>query len=251
MPTLPDDLSVILDRHRRWLSREGGEQADFSDAVFSWSRMPRALLNHAIFHRATLTGSDFRNAQLDQASFAHAELYGSNFTKASLRGTQFRFADLGLCNFTNADLRGADLSQARFRANTVLTFANMEGTKLPGGVPVVRYLDARILSAISSDLRQLQTQTNHERHPWGVSHSRAGWAVVLAGEAGFNLEATVGTDIAAALIYAASRPTMAIPHFGASKTQVLADLRRCAAETVAVSYPGLPSSLWNAASPPL
>ena len=92
-------------------------------------------------------------------------------------------------------------------------------------VPVVEHLDARILAAVDSG-------GSLEMSDWHVcetTHCRAGWAVHLAGEAGYALERTLGgTEYAGRAIYRAS--TGRSPYFFASTEEALEDLRRCAAE---------------------
>jgi len=65
-----------------------------------------------------------------------------------------------------------------------------------------------------------------------TTHCRGGWAVWLGGEAGCELEWRLNndTEMAGALIYAASRPGQPIPYFYASNEGALADLRRGAVE---------------------
>jgi hypothetical protein len=48
------------------------------------------------------------------------------------------------------------------------------------------------------------------------TNSRAGWTISLAGEPGRRLEQIFGSAVAAALIYARSRPDKRIPDFYAS-----------------------------------
>jgi hypothetical protein len=52
-----------------------------------------------------------------------------------------------------------------------------------------------------------------EQHSGDNTHSRAGWAATLAGEAGLMLEKLFGTETAGALIYAVSPPNKPIPPF--------------------------------------
>ena len=62
-------------------------------------------------------------------------------------------------------------------------------------------------------------------HLCGTTHCRAGWAIHLAGAAGYALEDRIGSSAAGALIYAASRPELPVPDFFASDEDALADLR--------------------------
>ena len=119
---------------------------------------------------------------------------------------------------------GADLTGAELRC------ANMTGFVLTGaaltGVPVVPGLDAAILRAIKAGGRF----DMHAWHGCQTAHCRGGWAIALAGKAGIKLEVEVGSAVAAALIYAASRPNKPIPDFYATDDDAMADIERCAAE---------------------
>lgn len=66
-------------------------------------------------------------------------------------------------------------------------------------------------------------------HTCDMTHCRAGWAVMLAGEEGTALEARLGTAVAGALIYLASDPALErIPDWYASNAEALADMKRLA-----------------------
>jgi hypothetical protein len=59
-----------------------------------------------------------------------------------------------------------------------------------------------------------------------TTHCRAGWAIHLAGAAGYALEKQHGPQRAGAMLYRAS--TGRAPHFFASNERALEDIRRCA-----------------------
>jgi hypothetical protein len=67
-------------------------------------------------------------------------------------------------------------------------------------------------------------------HSCSTTHCRAGWAIHLAGEAGYALERVYGSEVAGTIIYQRSRPGQCVPDFYATKEEALEDLRRCAAE---------------------
>jgi hypothetical protein len=93
-----------------------------------------------------------------------------------------------------------------------------------GGVPVVPDIDAAILAAIT-DGGGLDMKKWH----CGTTHCRAGWAIHLAGEAGYELKRLIGPLEAGAAIYRRSRPGKRIPNFFAPRQAALEDIRRCAA----------------------
>jgi hypothetical protein len=62
-----------------------------------------------------------------------------------------------------------------------------------------------------------------------TTHCRAGYAICLAGKAGFDLERKYGAETAGQMIYAASRPALPLPDFHASTDCAMADMIACAA----------------------
>ncbi len=126
-------------------------------------------------------------------------------------------------NLSGANLSGADLSGAN------LSGADLSGANLSGAsAPIVANIDAAILEAVQSSASgTLDMSTWHQCE---TTHCRAGWAVHLAGAAGYTLEDRVGPNAAGALIYAASRPGVPVPNFFATDEETLVDLRECAAK---------------------
>lgn len=64
----------------------------------------------------------------------------------------------------------------------------------------------------------------------GTTHCRAGYAICLAGKAGFDLEKKYGAEMAGNMIYAVSRPDRELPRFQASNSVALADIKKSAGE---------------------
>jgi uncharacterized protein YjbI with pentapeptide repeats len=149
----------------------------------------------------------------------------ANLTDANLEGADLTDANLTDANLIRADLRGANLEGADLRGAN-LRGAYLTGANLPDGVPIISNIDAAILAAIEAG----GTLDMNEWHKCETTHCRAGWAVHLAGDAGYALEDRFGASIAGALIYAASRPDKPIPNFFASNEDAMADMRQCAAE---------------------
>jgi hypothetical protein len=168
---------------------------------------------------AVLRGADLRRADLRRADLSEADLSEANLSGADLSGAVLRRAELSWADLRWADLRGANLSEADL-SGAVLRRA----VGLPS-VTAIPSIDSAILAAI-------QAGGHLEMGAWhscATTHSRAGWAVVLAGDAGASLEEQLGPCAAGALIYAASRPGEPVPDFFASTEAALADLRACAA----------------------
>lgn len=105
-------------------------------------------------------------------------------------------------------------------------------------IPVVEHLDAKILREIESGEGKLDMKYWHfgkdgslkdrfEENFCGTTHCRAGWAVILAGKAGLELEAETDAATAGSAIYLAS--TGHTPNFYTSTENGLAEVKRCAA----------------------
>jgi hypothetical protein len=56
-------------------------------------------------------------------------------------------------------------------------------------------------------------------------HCRAGYAICLAGKAGFELERKYGPETAGKMIYAVSAPTLPLPDFHATNDAAMADIK--------------------------
>ena len=120
-----------------------------------------------------------------------------------------------------ADLSGANLRGAYLRG------ADLGGADLGGAdVPVVPNLHSLILESLDAggklDMRGW--------HSCETTHCRAGWAIHLAGKAGYALESKIGSCAAGALISVASCPQLhgKVPDFYASDHAALSDIRRLA-----------------------
>ncbi len=161
--------------------------------------------------RAVLDGANLVGAYLGGATLGGANLVGANLGDANLGG-----ADLGGANLGDANLGGADLVEnaRRYRERHP-------------DIPVVADLDRRILEAIDAG-GALDMSTWHSCE---TTHCRAGWAIHLAGQAGYQLERRYASEIAGRMIYRAS--TGRCPNFFAPTAEALEDIRRCAAEASA------------------
>jgi Pentapeptide repeats (8 copies) len=246
----PEDLKKILEAHKEWVvsGHAKGERADLSgaylsDADLSGADLRGAYLSDADLRGAYLSGADLRGAYLSGADLrgaylSGADLRGAYLSDADLRGAYLSDADLSGAYLSDADLRGADLSGA-YLSDADLRGAYLSGADLSGAylsaadlrgaylrsLLAVPDLDKKILEAIESG-GSLQMNTWHTCE---TTHCRAGWAVTIAGEKGKLLEAIYGTNAAAALIYAASRPDKQVPDFFASNEAAMASIQADAA----------------------
>jgi hypothetical protein len=92
---------------------------------------------------------------------------------------------------------------------------------------VVDNIHSRVLEAVS---KEGALEMNHW-HSCGTTHCRGGWVVVLAGEAGKQLEDQTSSEFAAMAIYNKSSPIKVSPvRFYESNELAMADIKRCAEE---------------------
>lgn len=181
------------------------------------------------FQRLSLTDCDLRGLDFRGNSLVGCDLSGSDLTGA----------DLSSCDLAGSNLSGCNLSAANLR-HTSLSKADLRGATLPAGVPIVPNIDAAILGAINQPGNELDMDDWHgplwydnTKRTCSTTHCRAGWAIHLAGPAGYALEDRVGAGVAGALIYAASRPAKAVPDFHCTDKEALEDLKFAAGQTPA------------------
>jgi hypothetical protein len=94
-------------------------------------------------------------------------------------------------------------------------------------IPVVPDIDKAIYAACS----QPGALAMSKWHTCGTTHCRAGWAVHLAGDAGYALEAFYGPLLAGRLIYRESGSPISPVRFFDSNEDALADMERRARVT--------------------
>ncbi len=166
-------------------------------------------------------------ANLTGANLTGADLAGAYLTGANLTGANLTDADLTDANLAGADLTGADSTEApsepykrdASRADRMARFRLRHPE-----VPVVENLDAKILGVVTDGGGVLDMS---DWHTCDTTHCRAGWAITLAGKDGAKLEEEHGPYRAGAMIYRAS--TGRVPHFFASDSDALEDIKREAA----------------------
>ncbi|MFJ0963444.1 pentapeptide repeat-containing protein, partial [Bordetella bronchiseptica] len=222
---------------------------DLADAYLADAYLADAYLAGADLAGAYLAGANLAGADLADADLAGADLAGANLADAYLADAYLArayLADANLAgaNLADAYLAGANLADARnlpvgteatspvepYQRDTrpaaernaarAARFRELNPT-----VPVVEALDAKILSAIENGRGGLEMGAWHTCE---TTHCRAGWAVHLAGEAGYALEREHGPQYAGRMIYMAS--VGRAPHFFASNELAMADLREQAAQ---------------------
>ena len=93
---------------------------------------------------------------------------------------------------------------------------------------MIPFIDAKILAAVEANPTQFDMSTWHSVEACETTHCRAGWAVHLAGEAGYALEAKYNAAYAGRLIYLVSAGYL--PDFFCDNKTALADIKARAAE---------------------
>ena len=185
----------------------------------------RILTKHALWQTGNRSGA--------RADLAGANLAGANLAGAYLAGANLAVAYLADANLADANLADADKGDPtepyKREAPTpeVLARRAERFRKRNPDVPVVEHLDRQMLAAVTNGGKLDMSQW----HTCETTHCRAGWAIVLAGDPGRELESKYGSFIAGGMIYRAS--TGCSPHFFASTERALEDIRRCAAESSA------------------
>ena len=180
--------------------------------------------------RANLRGSDLRGSDLSGSDLSDSDLSDSDLSGSDLRGSNLRGS-----NLRGSDLSGSDLSDSDLRGSN-LRGSNLRGSNLRGSViPIVQNIDAAMLAAIeankASGKNGLKMDNWHgadkcdETNWCETTHCRAGYAICLAGKAGFDLEKKFGPNVAGALIYAASG-SHPVPNFYDTNEGAMADIRR-------------------------
>jgi hypothetical protein len=173
---------------------------------------------------ADLRDADLRDADLSGADLSGADLRGAVLSDADLSGADLRDADLSGAVLRGADLRGADLSDAD------LSGADLRGAVLRDFPVKIPNIHQAVFAAASAP-QALDMATWHKCE---TAHCRAGWVTTLAGDGGKALEWMMGPAAAAALIYAASDPTLEkVPNFYATNEEALADMKRLAEQEAA------------------
>lgn len=150
----------------------------------------------------------------DRRSLAEADLRGANLRGANLYGAKFRGADL-----SDSNLYGADLENTDFKG------ANLTGVIGLPSIPVVADLDRKILQILDNGLGKLDMRDYHtdDATICNTTHCLAGFAIDLAGSAGYVLEDQIGSSAAGAFIYFVS--TGQVPDFFTDNDTALHDLR--------------------------
>jgi uncharacterized protein YjbI with pentapeptide repeats len=221
-------MKFTIDIKHRWSARvlfsaEIESSHNASDGVKLGAAVKAAYKSDAVLSGAVLSDAVLRGAVLRGADLSGADLRGADLSGAVLRG---------------AVLRGADLSGAVLR-DAVLSDADLSG--ILESVPLIPNIDAAILEAIEANkakgtngLDMGSWHGNEEKAnetEWcETTHCRAGYAICLAGKAGFDLEKKYGPANAGMFLYLKSTPDAPIPDWGASNKTAMADMKARAAK---------------------
>ncbi len=200
---------------------------DASAAVKTGEAVKAAYLRGAYLRGAYLRGADLSGAYLRGAYLRDADLRGAYLRGAYLRDADLRGANLRDADLRDANLRGADLSGANLR-------------EILETVPLIPNIDVAILTAIEANKAKgtngLDMGSWHgneakanEAEWCETTHCRAGYAICLAGKAGFDLEEKYGPANAGVFLYLKSTPNEPVPNWSASNEVAMADMKARAA----------------------
>jgi len=198
-----DDLGTMVSDHLKWLNDDpGGKRL--------------ALIE------ANLGGASLGGANLEGANLKWANLEGANLKWASLGGANLEGANLGGASLGGASLEWASLEWANLEG------ASLEGANLPNS-PKVKNLFTVVDEIIKSGKGSLDMEKWHDED-CKTTHCVAGFAVYLAGDAGYELEEKYGASVAGALIINSSCEYLngIVPNFTASNKEGLIFIEDCA-----------------------
>ena len=172
-------------------------------------------LSGAYLYGAYLRGADLRRADLSWANLKWANLERADLSWAELIGANLEGAKLEDANLEGANLYGAKMKGAYLKG------ANLKGAKMPSGVKVDG-LHQKMFDAVQVE----GALDMNSWHTCGTTHCRAGWAIVLAGQEGAELEKKYGPSVAGTIIYHNS--TGMVPDFYCNNDAAMADIKACA-----------------------
>ena len=215
-------MKIIRDRAGKVLYQ--AEVATLRDAVV------RAVVEKVSLARANLDGANLDGASLDGANLDGARMAQVQIDYAAKQGARnvptTPVSSTPAASVTETTQATSSDHEARRRARIAsrAESARWYRERHPE-VPVVADLDVKVRDAISAPGHELNMG---DWHSCETTHCRGGWAIHLAGKAGYELEEKVGVQQAARMIYRAS--TGRSPHFYATTERARADIERCAAE---------------------
>jgi uncharacterized protein YjbI with pentapeptide repeats len=201
-------------------------RANLADAYLAGANLARANLADAYLAGANLAGANLADANLADAYLAGANLADANLADAYLADAYLADANLARANHVPPEIaeRAARAETDEERLARQRENARRYREARPE-VPVIPDLDSKILRLVDGGEGKLEM---NDWHTCQTTHCRAGWAVHLAGDAGYALEGKYGPEHAGAMIYRAS--TGRVPYFFGSNDDALEDIKRCAAE---------------------
>ena len=242
---------VIKHRFTRavlWTGEAESIKDAVKQAVSGGANLGGANLGGANLAGANLAGAYLADANLARADLADANLGGANLARAYLADANLADADLADADLAGANIAGANLGGAYLAGARNIDVSGHADPPAPyerephrsnaeraadyrarhPEVPVVPNLDGQILALIESGKGALDMSHWHSCS-CSTTHCRAGWAIHLAGDAGYALERQLRDPARAGrAIYRAS--TGRSPHFYATNESALEDIRRCAKE---------------------
>lgn len=180
-----------------------GSTKDFEQSrdwtVFDFINLMGADLRGADFTGVALNGANLRGASLNGARLESTDLRNADLRGANLRGADLSSARIKGADFKGADLRGAKLTCIQAYSSDITTVRSLLTAKLDFEVLSIPELKGQIRAAISdTDIGEIEMSTWHK---CATTHCLAGWAIHLAGQAGYELEKRLDSEAAGTLIF--------------------------------------------------
>lgn len=133
---LSDEVKIIFEEHRKWLSGEGGKRADLREHELCHKRLRAINLQ-----KADLRGINFNGAYMKFANLRFADLRGAKLNKAYL---------------WHADLRGSDLRGAKLDFSCEQIYGGSKGSIID--LEIASELAARFCSLICDEPEFLEAK---------------------------------------------------------------------------------------------
>jgi hypothetical protein len=221
---------VPAHRHQNPDGSVGGWVSDDSD-VSSGSTVGdgSTVSGSTVGDGSTVSGSTVSDGSTVSGSTVSdgSTVIGSTVIGSTVRGSTVIGSTVIGSTVRGSTVRGSTVIGSTVRGSTVIDGKILVADVLvdPTTLPAVADLDRKIAEAVA-----IPGALDMSGWHCGSSHCRAGWAIHLAGAAGYALEKQYGSEVAGILIYLASTGRTRGPDFFASHDEALADIRRCAAE---------------------
>jgi hypothetical protein len=214
------DADVLIDEWG-WVTWLGGvfSGGEFRGGVFSGGEFRGGVFSGGVFSGGEFRGGVFSGGVFSGGVFSGGVFSGGVFSGGVFSGGVFSGGEFRGGVFSGGDCYFGELIKVNIEPG-LYAYGKRVDSEL---IPIVENLDAKILEAISHGGGRLRMSTWHSCE---TTHCRAGWAVHLAGQAGYELESATSAHMAGMAIYWKS--TGRVPDFFCDDVTALSDIKRCA-----------------------